>query len=554
MKINRISTFLMGIIIAILAITQYGCEQKWENEFEPSELKAPATATLSVTSIEDSTAVLNYTQTVVGQLYVVVLPGDDETPAPVANSVLRLTASGAVFTKQLFLIDDADRSGSITITGLMQDTYYKVFALPVNTDGVLGEVTTTDAFATSDNYEPTLNLASGISPAISSAASQTKTFKPVLTFSEPVVLADDISIEIGYFNRVTGVVDYYDVPKDSISIASNKVTIAQPFIPLNGTYVFLSIGASSIKDRAGNYYAGITSGLEGTSLVNIYWRVKLEAITQQQILPTENLTTNVNLVITLDYPIKMRFPTTAEGGYVQANVTVKYTSGTTYSVVQVPASNVAIVQDTLVQITIPRTANFGETITFSMTEGAMRDVYGNASKAIALGAKSWLVSYGYTRDLVLGDYIIGDLVSHWDGPITDEYPVTLSAHSTDANKVVVSGLLGSDDDIVAEFNGDFASFNIPVQSSGDGQMLTFPTGHALEGNTIEVWNGYADNGVATGFINSDGTIEMAGLGFYIVGVGWYDLYPSSIWSKAAKSNVQPNYVLKNGNIKGKLVK
>ncbi|HOG73109.1 MAG TPA: hypothetical protein PK839_10015, partial [Tenuifilaceae bacterium] len=385
-----------GLGVLSFAVVLYSCEADWEKDYKAVTLKAPATATVSVTSIADSTALLNYSLSVTGRLYVAVVPGTDETPAPDAQAILKQTVGGAVFSKQIILNDAGALSSSVIVSGLVQNTSYKVFALPVNDDGVLGEIVTTEAFSTSDHHAPVLDLDSGVSPAITGNASIDLNFKPVLTFDEPVVLAETFSIKMGYRNAVTLEIVWVDVPKDSITISGSKVTIAQPATAMNGQYVFLSIGNGSVKDRAGNSYEGVTSGIVGGYLEGIYWRIKFSPTATQQILPADSVTSDVSMKITLDYPIKMRFPTSGEGGYVQGNVVVRYYTSTTTLDVQVPQANVAVVQDTLVQITLPRTPVYGETVTLKMAEGAMRNAYGNPSKAIAFGDKEWFISYGYT--------------------------------------------------------------------------------------------------------------------------------------------------------------
>lgn len=556
MKINKLRTFVVGLAVAAVAITQYGCEQEWQKQHDPAVLKAPATVELAVSSIEDSTAVVTYTQSVVGQLYVVVVPGDDEAVAPDANSVLRLTASGAVFTKQIFINEDAEKSGSISVSGLVQNTSYKVFALPVNTDGVLGEVTTTAAFATSDDYDPVLV---STSPAKSGTADKAADFDVTVTFDEPVVINNEAGIYFRYLNIVT--MEFTDVAAE-VEVEGKNLTAVQPedVEPIFGQYVFLTIEADAIKDRADNFYEGVTSGVEGGLLVGLYWRIEYmpeaedaEATLPEAGEPVQDL--GFKVVLTYDLPMAFYATSTGAVDYDSNDIIFEYATSTTTVSVKVPAANVSFAGN-VVTVTPPRTPVYGETVTVKIAEGAYRTRFGSPN---AETEYSWLISYGYTRDLVLGDYVIGNLVSHFDGPVATEYEVTLSAHETDPGLVVISGLLGSQDDIVAEFNGDFASFDIPT-ADGMGQFLTFAEGHPLADYELEVWNGYTGyGGVAKGFILDDGTIEMLGLGFYMYAaadgadIGWYDLFSQSVWTKAAKSNVETNYVIKERNIKGRIV-
>jgi hypothetical protein len=558
MKINRLRTFVVGLAIAAVAFTQYGCEQEWQKKHDPAVLKAPATVQLAVSDIEDSTAVVSYTQSVLGQLYVVLVPGDDEVAAPAQNAMLRLTVASAVYTKQIFINEDADKTGSLTIGGLNQNTSYKVFALPVNTDGVLGEVTTTQAFKTSDVYDPVFVSSS---PAASGTADKAPDFAVTVTFDEPVVINKKEGVYFTYYNPID---DTYAKEAADVKIEAGKLVAEQTHKPIFGQYVFLTIEEEAIKDRAGNFYEGKESGFvyddeeEKDVLAGLYWRVEYMPYAVQDTLPAEGEPVqDLDFKVELTYELPMDFYRTATGAakYNNADIVFDYATATTTISIKVPAANVSFA-DEVVTITPPRTPVYGETVTVRIAEGAYRTRYNSPNAEVEL---SWLISYGYKRDLVLGDYVIGDLISHWDGPIADEYEVTLSAHATDPSLVVISGLLGSEDDIVAVFNGDFASFDIPTVD-GWGQFLTFPEGHPFEDYTFEVWNGYAANGVATGFIEPDGTIDMVGLGFIYYSLtdpddsGWYDLYPQSIWSKVTKSIVNTNYVLNERNVKGKLIK
>ena len=557
MKFQKIKTFALGLLVASIAITQYSCEADWLKEYDDVTLKQPSTATVAVNTIKDSTAMLDYSLSKVGRLFIVVVPGNDETAVPDASTILTLKTAGSVFKKQVVFNDAAALSASVKITGLVQNTSYKVFALPVNEDGVQGTIVTTDAFTTSDNYAPTLSLSSGISPSVSSSAAQTLTFSPVLTFSEPIVLNSTFTIQMGYRNAVTGVITNLDVPSNKISISGNKLTIAQPSTStINGQYVFLSIAAGSIKDRAGNVYAGVTSGITGGLLTGIYWRTAFAATTAQQVLPTEPVTSNTAMKIVFDYPIKMRLPVTAEGGYDQKKIVVRYTYPGSTLDMEVPVANVAVVQDTLVQITLPRTPVYGETVTFMMAEGAMRNSYGNPSAAVAFGAKSWFISYGYTRNLVVGNYTIGSLVSYFDGPLATTYSVTLAAHATDPNKVLIKGFMGSNVDIVAVFNGDFATFTINP-AGAYGQILTFPAGHPLADYEIELWNPFEDSGVITGTISSNGNLTIPDWGLYYYTTdddGWIDIYTESTWTKGTKSDQNFIYSLPKAKAKGKTIR
>jgi len=538
MKIkNRLISIMPVTMMALFAFAITGCEQDWEKEFSTSTLKQPITATVEVDTIKDSSAVINYSLSDKGRIYIIVLAGDDNTAAPQASTMLNLSTSGAVFKKQYVLSEDP-YSGSVKVTGLVQNTSYKVFALPVNTDGVLGTIATTDAFTTSDKYKPTLDLTSGVSPAISGTAKQALAFSVNLTFSEPVVLSETYDIQMGYRNAITTVISWVAVPKDSIKIEGKVVTIKQPLKAseqLNGMYVFLTIGADAFLDRAGNKYDGVNSGIVGGYLTGIYWRNIFENTSAQQILPKEAVTSDTGMKIVLDYPIKMRFPSSTEQPqYDQTKVIVRYKSAGTTIDMEVPKGNVQIVNDTLVQITLPRTPVYGETVTFSIAEGMFRNSYGNASAAIAFGAKSWFISYGYTRDKIIGNYTAA-CVSYFDGN-TYNYSLTIEEDPANSKGVIVKGLFDSQEPIKATFDGDLAK-------------LTFAAGQSFgdlvgDGSLVKLSNGTDLTTPIVGSVESDATIKLNGWGGKIIGGTYnnyfYDYYTSSSWTKTTKGHMSGN--------------
>lgn len=555
MKIRIFKSIAVVVVMAMLALMQYGCEQDWQKSFEPSVLKAPTTATVAVSSIADSTVVVSYTATGVGQLYVVVLPGDDEMENPDPNTMLKLTTAGMVYGKQLFLTSDDELSGTLAVSGLEQNTSYKVFGLPVNTDAVFGAIATTDAFMTSDAYNPVLKSSS---PGAGFVAPD---FKITLTFDEAVVINDTSKIYFSYYDPIEQM--YLDKPVKA-TVSGKDIVVEQTYEPFPGQYIFLSLDGDAVKDRAGNFYEGIGSGIDGDGkLQGLYWRSNYVTAAVTSVAPESgSAVSDPNFKIELRYADSMAF-NVASVGYDSKDIIVRYTGDGQTIDVEVPKANVTFVETT-VFITLPRTPVYGETITIMVAEGAYRVAgYSSSCAAVDFNEYSWFFSYGYTRDMVLGDYVIGSIVSHWDGALTDTYNVTLSADPDNDNQVIVSGLFGSEDTFKAVFNGDFASFNIPIdEEAGAGQMLTFPAGNPYEAYEFEIWNGYADDGVALGYINPDGSISMEGLGFYYYAIdgsadGWFDLWPSCVWTPSggkSSADESANYVFKSAGVKDRLIR
>lgn len=520
MKLRKIKLFAAGLVIALFALAQYGCEADWMKEYDSSKMNSASTATVSVSNVLDSSAVVGYSVSEVGRVFVVVVPGTDATAAPDPNTMLKLTTPGAVFKKQYVFTDPASLGSTVKVKDLTHGISYKVFALPVNADGVLGEIVTTAAFVTGDSYAPTLDLTEGISPAISGTPAQATNFKPVLTFNEPVVLASAFVVQMGYLNMFTGNVEFVDVPKDSIKIAANKVTISQPRKALSGQYVFLSIGDGSFQDRSGKNFEGVLSGLDSDDAPEgIYWRTKLTPIVPE-IVQIDSITDDVTTKIVLDYPEVMDFP----AYYNQTKIVVRYTSYGIMSEVQVPEANIAFAEDTLVIITLPRTPGLSQ-VTFKMAEGALVNYYGNPSAAIDFGKENWVF---FGKNLLIGSY--GVELTDNTGKLLGSVNASISGAGSD---LAINGLVQN----IFEL-----PFNVPLDAYFENDTLRVPDWQPLFNATINSKPGviYFANRVGldpvAGTLNANGTLELDSWGFYFLSndgelEGWYKRFNTSVWGK-----------------------
>lgn len=544
MKINRLKSIVVGLAIAAVAITQYGCEQEWQKEFEPSVLKAPASVELAVSSIKDSTAVLTYTQSLVGQLYVVVVPGDEETPAPAENSLLKLTEANAVFTRQIFVTNEvADGlkpmnnkvlTDTLNIKGLVQNVSYKVFALPVNTDGVFGAVGTTPAFNTAD-YDAPVAIEKDISPKLLDDADSVN-FAVTIPFNEPIVIKAENKDEIffTYLDLKTGVP--FDEPADAKVDGSNLI-VEQTYMPLPGQPVLLTIGANVISDRANNFYEGKDSQLANFPDIFLWYAAPVIDTIVSIAPDTASVVTDVNFDIDITYGIEMDFFQDSDGEvvYNSKDVITRYTYNGVTIDVETPASNIAF-NGKVVSITPPRTPIYGETVTLKIAEGAFGTIYGSDCEAVEFNDYEWFVSYGYERDIIIGTYL-ANCVSAFTGDVYN-FNVTIAADAESDNGVTITGLENSTEPLMATFNGDFATLTLaPFQSLGD-----------LEGNgDSEVmlidFGGTGSDIIGT--IAANGTITVSWGSFISGGPNdnyFWDRYTNSTWTKGSKTF---NYVERN---------
>ncbi|MGE0089103.1 MAG: Ig-like domain-containing protein [Bacteroidales bacterium] len=538
MKLIKIRNFAIGLAAITLALVQFGCEQDWQKDLESSVLATANTATVSVSSIEDSTAIVNYSLSTVGRIFIAVVPGNNETVTPDAQDILKLSVADAVFAEQIIMNDAAVLVGSISVPELVQNTSYKVYALPVNTDGVLGTVVTTDAFSTSDTYEPTLDLDEGINPAISSTAKQTIDFAITLTFDEPVLLASGFDIQLGYRDPITEVITWVPVLADSISVSGSEVTIEQMQELLYGQYVLLTIAEGAITDRSGNEFAGIISDFiddgDGNLIPDgIYWRVAWETKKELKVLPSDTVYVTEPLdfdVIKLVYPFELSAASFDD--YEMGMIKVKYYTDELSETFNLSDGDLDIDGDTLF-VYLPKTGEYGSYVTISIDEGALWDVYGNDLAAVEFGDYDWFFSYGYTRDLIIGTYTV-DCYNWFDIADDDTWTVTISEDSDDENSVIITGIFGVDTSIVANFDGDLATLSIPVIVGG---YLVQDFGDVMgNGGDIYLRNPYG-GATIDAFIESDGSMDaMPIAGYDVVAGSWvYPLIFDCYWTKTGKN-------------------
>lgn len=367
--IRRINKLAYLLVIATVVFMQTGCEQEILDGYPSVEMQPATSVSITVTNVKDSTAMVNYSITGEGRLHVMVIAGDDNIAAPALDKLLHLSATGNVFNKGI-VITNSNKEGAIKISGMVQYTSYKVFALAINKDGVAAPtLATTSAFTTTDSNAPSINLSEGVSPK-NFAKDLPMGFAAVITFSEPVVLANNYSIQFGYWNPITSVIDYINVPRDSITVAGSKITVKQPVNKSNliaGQWVYLKIGANSVLDKTGNAMAAIGNNYE------IYWQVAYSSFDVNVVVDSDN--DAVSLVNSTNVPIKK-----IATAYKPTMIRVRYSS--TLASYEIPSTAIAISGGKLV-ITLPVEVEAGDKIKVFAEPNAFFDFYGNGNKALA---------------------------------------------------------------------------------------------------------------------------------------------------------------------------
>ncbi|MFV0592463.1 MAG: hypothetical protein ACK5M7_13835 [Draconibacterium sp.] len=440
-----------------------GCTQL--EDYESSEVLPQPTATLSVSAVADSSFTLDIASDKAGILGYALL--DDTAASVAAISILSQSISGGSSTVSTSTFD-LTGSGNTTLhmTGLMPNTYYKVVVASSNTDGVESEVKSM-IIKTDDGVGPSLV---SISPSRSLDPTQTTGFNVVLTFDEPIGMVDGSKFTFTYYvegvemTADTAIID----PEDN-----KKVTVVQSYNAYAGDYVFLSFGNAAVADLSGNPVSEFASGVVEGSPVGLYWRVENIGwdIDVTTVVPEKGTAvSDAQFAVQLKTPFPVSLSSDVEDSSVRFIVKVE---GKT-TIYDVPAANLEVnAADSTLTIYKPFTPTYGEMVYVEIDEGVLLDEFDNPNNVIESGIDGianegdlvtevgWLISYGYTRDLIIGTYTFSG-VSYWEGA-DESFNVEIVADPNDESKVIINGFYGSSTPIPATFNGDFATLTVTAE-------------------------------------------------------------------------------------------
>lgn len=526
--------------VLFLGLLIMGCE-KWD-EYESADLASAPEATLSLVAVQDSAVTVSVNTNVPGYVSIVITDDTTLTAADVDGELL-LIGNIEGLGDTLVGVESAQAVQHTFKTDLIQNMPYMVFAVASNGDGVYSSVQELKV-QTDDNYAPYLV---STTPSKSSDAEQENSFSVELKFSEPVQLGETPVFKFSYyFDDEEHVVD-----ADTITVDGNLVTVYQSKVPHNGEWVFLSWEEGAVTDfLAGtpNKVEAQTSGVVEAGLTGLYWRVQhvpFEMSVESFMPEAGSAVSDNQFDIMYKFPYAVSFATDDDGDpvYEDGDVTVVFWKEGKQVILEIPSGNLSISDDSTLVIALTEAASYGDWVSVSIAEGVVVDMYENPNAAFESDNESganWLVSYGYTRDMIIGTYTIFG-VSHPAFDFDESFDVTIEEDPENENQVIVTGMYYSDVPITAVFNGDFATltFNFPLQDDGynwidigdiygDGDGST---------NSLEV---YGDDHFVCQ-IDADGNMSTGDAywwGSYYYGVdadGWNNIFVASTWTKMESS-------------------
>lgn len=478
---------------------------------------------ITVDAVTDSTFTFTVTPGENTSFYSVLVDQSTQVVNVDATSLYKGTYS-SVYNKVI------NASESATFTFNMRDakgapmckpnTSYVIYAVAGSKQGVVGEVAT-EIVATTDALAPTV--------AEWDYSSEDRAV--MLAFNETAMQRGEGAITAQYYAYVDlamGSVKPVEVAAENIKVVTQGGVVAiQAAGTPAGAYVTFSYEAGAFVDGQGNPCAAVTSGFSATAgdFVGLYGQNDTEAfaITAENITAPE-LGSNFGNWEDFMGEISFDFNVYANPEGPEAGaLSVTYTNSVSTKTIKL-ASNAWMASGNKVYFVMPEACGMGDIVTVSVAEGAIIDVYGNANSAFA-AEEGWLCSYGFTRDMFLGDYLL-TYVSYYDNQTYQE-AITLVADEESESTILIRNMFSKGTEVEGEFDGDYGTLTIPTQQLlGTYRFVADAAGNTVTYHVFLMEGTGADAIVCQ--LSEDGTITPTSAWGYLLvdekmnAVGYYD--------------------------------
>lgn len=434
-----------------------------------------------------------------------------------------------------------DTTATVTLSGLMPNTNYVVYAVASTKDGVLGEVTSF-TFKTTDALIP--GLSSAVKTNLGGIA---VIFKEAITRGAGKVTCT-IYKEWDIANTKT--------VNANVTISGDSAIFSIPdTIP--GAYLAYNWEQGAFLDAVGNKCAAYTrSGLgdDGTfvGLVNhvdnVSFALSTEGITpvlDTLIIDWKSFNVKLNLQQTCylnktdlkGKEIKVTYTNSV------SSTTYNLTYGTTWSLSDGESGK-------LLSIKLPAAPKGGDKVTITLAEGFIYDVYGNSNKALTI-TDAYTMNKDITRDDLVGSYTFS-YVSNWaeNGEATT-MSISLAADPDNENGIILKDMLRAGTTVKGVYDQTAKTLTFE-----DWQVITTSVKDGVTRYYMFTING----GSAIVFtVNADGTLVAKSStsttgtpwGIYVMAndpnssaeadaLGWYDLAKGdATMTPATAASAQP---------------
>ncbi|MGN0190876.1 MAG: hypothetical protein ACI39U_04405, partial [Candidatus Cryptobacteroides sp.] len=368
-----------------------------------------------------------------------------------------------------------DEVKSITIEGLVPYTYYTVYAVATNAQGVISEVATASTLTT-DGTAPNIK-------DYDTEEADSVMYYQIL-FSDPVKLSGEGDLTLHIYGE-----NYYDssltcvevanvvIAPENISDEGGVITVEIPkdyYIP--GALVDLTWPAGFVVNaqdmpcaefpytglyyNANNGYAltpnGIVAQYEYVDFALSFFETVeeeeefLEAQEdEEEIVPKTVYYSDWQALTMIAYP-RTDAPLAKKTKTAKASVSVSDAGG---RVVSYPATP-GLTQDGSIAVTLGEDPGFGTEATYTIAEGSFVDIFGNTNLEYTLDYGVYFCSYGYTIDDIAGNYTFGfksPYANYGYGPYSNVITISESDNAEKGN-IMFTGQLA---DINVKFYGNF---------------------------------------------------------------------------------------------------
>lgn len=362
-----------------------------------------------------------------------------------------------------------DQVKSLTIEGLIPYTYYTVYAVATNAQGVISDVATAST-RTSDSTVPSYE------DHATEEADSVMYYQ--ISFSDPIKLSGegDLTLHIygeNYCDNTLNCIEIKNVviAPENISDEGGVITVKIPkdyYIP--GALVDLTWPEGFVKNAqdmpcaafpyTGFYYDakgalnanGIAAQYEYVGFALSFFETveeEEEFLEEQEeneeIVPETVYYSDWKTLEMIAYP-RTDAPLADKTKTAKATISV---SDADDRVVSYPVTP-GMTQEGNIAVELGEDPGFGTVATYTIAAGSYVDIFGNENLEYSLDYGAYFCSYGYSIDDIAGNYTFG-FKSPWDGTYSNVVTISES-DSAEKGNIMFTGQLA---DINVKFYGDF---------------------------------------------------------------------------------------------------
>ncbi len=405
---------------------------------------------------------------------------------------------------------------TITINDATPNTTYQVYAVAGSDKGIVGNVVV-KSITTTDKFQPGPKT---IGRDADNAAL-------TLSFSEAIKRGEG-AVTAKYYKE-WDITNPVDVPAEDITVevSGNAATFAAANIPA-GAYLCFSYAAGAFVDKIGNPCGALSSGLNMNTgkFTGAYVHVtnKPFDIADAYVAPTSGTPVGeweaFRGTVTFPYDI-FRNDETVEKGDVQ----VVYVNDNREIAYNLEANQWAVEGNKLTFV-LPAEPAIGDFILFTVSEGAVSDVYGNINNEYVSENIEWkYVGFVPTKEMLIGPFEV-NYISYWseDGSVSSLGSINIEENTEKENTLTIKNLFIEGSAIEATYDLEMGKLII-----ADNQAL----GKYVDEDGEYTAYFYTADGedAATFTINKDGSLTGDGLwGIYVLNdtsKGWIDVAAAS---------------------------